>query len=338
MDKRILNMRKLIVSPAPHAHSTDTTQRLMRDVIIALLPAFAVSVYFFGGGALFVAAVSVGSCVGIEFAIQKWVMRTKPQIGDLSSVVTGLLLAMNLPSTAPWWLVLIGSVVAIGIAKMSFGGLGKNPFNPALVGRVFLLISFPVQMTKWVLPRHFATTDAVTGATPLGILKEGLAKGLSVDQIFSDSHFSYWEMLFGRIGGSAGEVSALALLLGFGYLLFRHVIRPHIPLAIFITIFLFEGILWLINPARFADPLFHLLTGGVMLGAIFMATDYVTSPMNPRGMIIFGVGIGLLTILIRVFGSYPEGISFAILIMNATVPLINKYIKPKRYGEVVKNG
>ena len=331
-------MKKLIVSPAPHAHSSDTTQRLMRDVIIALLPAFAASVYIFGWGALFVGAVSVLSCVCVEFAIQKWMMRTKPQTSDLSAVVTGLLLAMNLPSNSPWWMVLIGSIVAIGIAKMSFGGLGKNPFNPALVGRVFLLISFPVQMTNWVLPRSLAATDATSGATPLAIMKEGLANGLSVEQIIDTNNFSYLEMLFGRIGGAAGEVSAIALLLGFAYLLFRRVIRPHIPLAIFITIFIFSGALWLINPAKFVDPLFHLLTGGILLGSIFMATDYVTSPMSPRGMIIFGVGIGLLTILIRVFGSYPEGISFAILIMNATVPLLNKYVKPKRYGKEVRNG
>ncbi len=258
-------MKKLIVSPAPHAHSSDTTQRLMRDVIIALLPAFAVSVYFFGWEALLVAAVSIAACVCFEWAIQKWIMHTAPQVKDLSAVVTGLLLAMNLPSSAPWWLVMIGALVAIGIAKMSFGGLGKNPFNPALVGRVFLLISFPVQMTHWVLPRSFATTDAVTGATPLALLKEGLAKGLTVDQIFDKADFSYWELLFGHIGGSVGEVSAIALLIGLVYLLIRHVIRPHIPLAIFGTVFVFSGILWLINPNKFADPLFHLLTGGIML-------------------------------------------------------------------------
>jgi electron transport complex protein RnfD len=331
-------MKKLIVSPAPHAHSSETTQRLMRDVIIALLPAFAVSVYFFGWGALLTGAVSIIACVVFEWAIQKWIMRTTPQIKDLSATLTGLLLAMNLPAGAPWWLVLIGAMVAIGIAKMSFGGLGKNPFNPALVGRVFLLVSFPVQMTSWVLPRGFATTDAVTGATPLGLLKEGLSNGLTVDQIFDKADFTYWELLFGRIGGSAGEISAIALLLGCAYLLLRRVIRPHIPLAVLGTIFAFSGILWLVDPSQFVDPLFHLLTGGALLGAIFMATDYVTSPMNPKGMIVFGAGIGLLTIIIRVFGSYPEGISFAILIMNATVPLINKYIKPKRYGEAAHNG
>jgi electron transport complex protein RnfD len=328
----------LIISPAPHAHSRDTTHRLMRDVLIALLPAFAVSVYFFGWGALWVAVVTITSCVAIEWAIQKFLLRTAPQISDLSAVVTGLLLAMNLPAGAPWWLAFIGSMVAIGIAKMSFGGIGKNPFNPALVGRVFLLISFPVQMTRWTLPQGFAATDAVTGATPLAVLKEGLSRELSVEQILDKADFTYLELLFGRIGGSAGEVSALALLAGFAYLLCRRVIRPHIPLSVIGTVALFSGVLWLADPSRFIDPLFHLLTGGLLLGAVFMATDYVTSPMHPKGMIIFGVGIGLLTVLIRVFGSYPEGISFAILMMNAAVPLLNKYCKPTRYSREVNHG
>ncbi len=331
-------MKQLVISPAPHAHSKDSTRRLMLDVIIALLPAYIMSVYFFGLGALTTAAVAIISCLLLEYAIERWVMKSKSTVGDLSAVVTGLLLAMNLPGNIPWWIVVIGAVVAIGIAKMSFGGLGQNIFNPALVGRVFLLISFPLQMTTWPAPTAWTGVDATTGATPLAIVKEGLANGNTVEQIMSMHDLSYWQMLFGKIGGSAGEVSAIALLIGFAYLLFRHVIRPHIPLAIFGTVVIFSGILWMVNPHRFVDPLFHLLTGGVMLGAIFMATDYVTSPMNPRGMIIYGVGIGLLTVLIRVFGSYPEGISFAILIMNAVVPLLNKYIKPKRYGEEVKHG
>jgi electron transport complex protein RnfD len=332
-------MKEWIVSPAPHIHSGDTTQRLMREVLIALAPALAVAVYFFGWEALRVAAVAVASCVALEFAVQKFLMRTPPQVRDLSAVVTGLLLALNLPASAPWWLVVTGSVVAIGIAKMSFGGLGKNPFNPALVGRVFLLISFPVQMTHWVVPQHFATTDALTGATPLAIVKENLAQGLTVDAIVEKFDFSYWELLFGRIGGSAGEVSAIALLLGFGWLLYRRVIRPHIPLAVLGSMAVAGGAFWLADPQRFIDPLFHLLSGGALLGAVFMATDYVTSPMNPRGMVIFGIGIGVLTILIRLFGAYPEGISFAILIMNATVPLLNKYTKPRRYyGKEVRNG
>ena len=331
-------MKKLIVSPAPHVYSKDNTQRMMLDVIIALLPAYLVSVYFFGLGALNVAVVSILSCVVVEYAIEKWIMKKPPNIKDCSAVLTGLLLAMNVPSSAPWWMMFIGAVVAIGIAKMSFGGLGQNPFNPALVGRVFLLISFPVQMTTWPLPKSAVTLDAITGATPLGVMKEGLARGLTVDQIMESADFSYLELLFGRIGGSVGEVSAIALLIGFAYLLFRRVIRPHIPLAIFSAIIVFAGILRLVDPSQYVDPLFHLLTGGILLGAIFMATDYVTSPMNPRSMIIFGIGIGVITIIIRVFGSYPEGISFAILIMNATVPLLNKYIKPKRYGEEVKHG
>ncbi len=331
-------MKQLVISPAPHAHSKDSTRRLMLDVIIALLPAYIMSVYFFGLGALTTAAVAIISCLLLEYAIERWVMKSKSTVGDLSAVLTGLLLAMNLPGNIPWWIVVIGAVVAIGIAKMSFGGLGQNIFNPALVGRVFLLISFPLQMTTWPAPTAWTGVDATTGATPLAIVKEGLANGNTVEQIMSMHDLSYWQMLFGKIGGSAGEVSAIALLIGFAYLLFRHVIRPHIPLAIFGTVVIFSGILWMVNPHRFVDPLFHLLTGGVMLGAIFMATDYVTSPMNPRGMIIYGVGIGLLTVLIRVFGSYPEGISFAILIMNAVVPLLNKYIKPKRYGEEVKHG
>ena len=335
-------MKKLIVSPAPHIHSKDSTQRLMLDVIIALLPAYLVSVYFFGLGALSVAAVAIISCVLLEYAIERWIMKRSSTVNDLSAVVTGLLLAMNLPSNIPWWIVFIGAVVAIGIAKMTFGGLGQNVFNPALVGRVFLLISFPVQMTTWPRPvALWSGVDAATGATPLAIIKEGLAKGDTVEQIMHSSDFadfSYWHLLFGKIGGSLGEISAVALLLGFAYLLIRRVIRPHIPLSIFATIIIFGGILWLINPQRFIDPLFHLLTGGVMLGAVFMATDYVTSPMNVKAMVIYGIGIGLLTMLIRIFGSYPEGISFAILIMNATVPLLNQYIKPKRYGEEVKHG
>ncbi|MCL2097325.1 MAG: RnfABCDGE type electron transport complex subunit D [Bacteroidales bacterium] len=334
-------MKKLIVSPAPHIHSKENTQRLMLDVIIALLPAYLVSVYFFGLGALNVAAVAVISCLLVEYAIERWVMKRKSTVSDLSAVLTGLLLAMNLPSNIPWWIVFIGAVVAIGIAKMSFGGLGQNVFNPALVGRVFLLISFPVQMTSWPRPDAlWSGVDAATGATPLAIIKEGLAKGETVEQIMNSSlvDFNYWHLLFGKIGGSLGEISAIALLLGFAYLLIRHVIRPHIPLSIFGTVIIFSGILWLADSQQYVDPLFHLLTGGVMLGAIFMATDYVTSPMNPKAMVIYGIGIGLLTILIRVFGSYPEGISFAILIMNAAVPLLNRYIKPKRYGEEVKHG
>ncbi|HPN22107.1 MAG TPA: RnfABCDGE type electron transport complex subunit D, partial [Tenuifilaceae bacterium] len=216
-------------------------------------------------------------------------------------------------------------------------GLGSNPFNPALVGRVFMLISFPVQMTSWPLPvaSRLQYLDAVTGPTPLAILKEGLKNGETISQM-GDKIPSHMQMFMGLMGGSLGEIAAFALLIGFAWLLFTKVITWHIPVSIFTTIAVFTGILWMINPETNADPIFHLLTGGVMIGAIFMATDYVTSPMNPIGMWIFGIGIGLLTVIIRVWGAYPEGVSFAILIMNAFVPLLNRYIKPKRFGEEVK--
>jgi electron transport complex protein RnfD len=251
-------------------------------------------------------------------------------------VVTGLILSFNLPSNLPCWLVVIGSLIAIGVGKMVFGGLGSNPFNPALVGRVFLLIARPIEMTTWPLPLTLVTPDATTGATPLAIIKEGLKNGLTINQIkeSTDYSFSYLDTLFGQIGGSLGEVSAIALLLGFAYLLVRKVITWHIPITIFLSVVIFSGTLHLINSDQFIDPLFHLLTGGMILGAVYMATDYVTSPMTHKGMIVYGAGIGLLTITIRMFGSYPEGMSFAILFMNAIVPLINKYMKPKLFGEV----
>lgn len=330
-------MKKLLVSPSPHIHGKENTRNLMRDVVIALLPTVAVSIYCFGLAALKLALVGVLACVAVEFLIAKYILKTKVSICDYSAVITGLLLALNVPINTPWWVVVIGSIVAIGIAKMTFGGLGQNLFNPALVGRVFLLISFPVIMTDWSVPAStfgFAF-DGVSGATPLGIVKEGLDKGLTLSQIYAENNFSYVEMLFTRIG-SAGEISAIALLLGFVYLLVRRVIRPHITLSIWGTVVVFSGILWLCNPEQFTDPIFNLLTGGMLLGSIFMATDYVTSPMAPKGMVIFGVGIGIITILIREFGAYPEGISFAILIMNATVPLINMFCKPKRFGKEAK--
>ena len=330
-------MKKLLVSPSPHIHGKENTRNLMRDVVIALLPTVAVSIYCFGLSALKLALVGVLACVAVEYVIAKFMLKTKVTICDYSAVITGLLLALNVPINTPWWVVVIGSIVAIGVAKMTFGGLGQNLFNPALVGRVFLLISFPVIMTDWSTPESMFgfAFDGVSGATPLGIVKEGLAQGMTLSQIYAEHNFSYAQMLFTRIG-SAGEISAIALLLGFVYLLVRRVIRPHITLSIWGTVFVFSGILWLCNPEQFTDPIFNLLTGGMLLGSIFMATDYVTSPMEPKGMVIFGVGIGIITILIREFGAYPEGISFAILIMNATVPLINMFCKPKRFGKEAK--
>lgn len=330
-------MKKLLISPSPHIHGKESTSSLMRDVVIALMPAVAVSIYYFGFSAIQLVLVGVLSCVAVEWVIAKYLLKTKVSICDYSAVITGILLALNVPASAPWWIMVVGAIVAIGVAKMTFGGIGQNLFNPAIVGRVFLLVSFPVIMTDWSVPTSFlgGALDATSGATPLGIVKEGLASGLTLSEIFAENNFSYGQMLFSRLG-SAGEVSAIALLLGFVYLLVKRVIRPHIPLAIFGAIIVLQGILWLCNSEQFTDPIFNLLQGGVLLGAIFMATDYVTSPMSEKGMLIYGVGIGVLTVLIRQFGAYPEGISFAILIMNAVVPLINMYFKPKRFGKEVK--
>lgn len=256
-----------------------------------------------------------------------------PSITDGSAVVTGLLLAFNVPSSLPWWQMVIGSMVAIGIAKMSYGGLGKNPFNPALAGRVFMLISFPVDMTSWPIPvQNWFTIDALTGPTSLGILKEGLANGETLSQL-SVKLPTYTNLFIGQVGGSLGEVSAAALIIGGIYMLYRKIITWHIPVAYIATTVLFTGILWMVNPEQYIDPIFHLLAGGLLLGAIFMATDMVTSPMTNKGMIVYGLGCGVLTVLIRVWGSYPEGVSFAILIMNAVVPLINKGFKPSRFGK-----
>jgi electron transport complex protein RnfD len=288
---------------------------------------------------LIVTITSIASCVAFEYLIQKFILKGTPTITDGSAIVTGLLLAFNVPSNLPVFIIIIGAFVSIGIAKMTFGGLGNNPFNPALVGRVFLLISFPVQMTRWPLPTGFSNsyTDAVTGATPLGIIKEGIKNGESMSNLM-DQIPSHLQMFYGRMGGSMGEIAAVALLIGFAWLLYKKIITWHIPVAVVGSVAIFTFILWTINPERNADPLFHILTGGVLLGAIFMATDYVTSPMSKRAMIIYGIGIGVLTVIIRVYGSYPEGVSFAILIMNAFVPLMNAYIKPKNLGKVKNNG
>ncbi len=329
----------LKVSLSPHIHGNETTQKLMFGVAIALLPAFITSIFFFGYSAIIVTATSVASCVLFEYLIVKFIFKKPLTINDGSAFVTGLLLAFNLPSNIPVLIIVIGSFVSIAVAKMTFGGLGNNPFNPALTGRVFMLISFPVQMTSWPVPAGFNTayTDAVTGATPLAILKEGIKNGEPVSQLMSQIPPPA-KMFFGEMGGSMGEVAAAALILGFIWLLYKKIITWHIPMSIIVTIMLFTGIFWLINPEKYADPIFHVLAGGVLLGAIYMATDYVTSPMNPKAMIIYGCGIGLLTAIIRIWGAYPEGVSFAILIMNAFVPLMNAYIKPKRFGEEVKHG
>ncbi|MCC8144285.1 MAG: RnfABCDGE type electron transport complex subunit D [Tannerellaceae bacterium] len=312
-----------IVSPSPHIHGGDSISKNMYGVLIALIPAFLVSLWFFGLGALIVTAVSVSACMLFEFLIQRFLFKKDPTLWDGSAILTGVLLAFNLPSNLPVWIILIGTLAAIGIGKMSFGGLGNNIFNPALVGRIFLLISFPAQMTTWPVPEALPMTylDAETGATVLSILKGGSAELPG-----------YVDMLTGHMGGSLGEVSAIALLIGLVYMLLRKIITWHIPVSILGTVLVFTGIMHLVNPVAYANPLVHLLSGGLLLGAIFMATDYVTSPMSKNGMIVYGIGIGILTTVIRLFGSYPEGVSFAIFIMNGLTPLINSYIKPKHFG------
>ena len=305
---------------------------LMRDVIIALCPAILVSIVFYGWSELLILAVSVASCVLIEWAITKYLMKKPSTIGDLSAVVTGLLLAMNLPSTTPWWVVFIGALVAIGVAKMTFGGIGQNIFNPAITGRVFLLVSFPTYMTDWTAAKGFIpTVDAVSGATPLGVVKEALKSGISIPDFLAQNGYTV-ETLLHDIGGSAGEISAVALLVGFVYLLVRKVIKPWIPLTIFATVAAVAAIFHGINPDLYTGAGFNLLTGGVVLGACFMATDYVTSPMSTWGGVVYGFGIGFLVMMIRYFGAYPEGMSFAILIMNMCVPLINRAFHGKKYG------
>ncbi len=329
----------LNVSPSPHQQSPETTRKLMYGVVIALFPALASSIWFFGIGAIIVTLTSVLSCVAVEYIIQKYILKIKPSVNDGSAVVTGILLAFNVPSNLPVQIIIIGAIVSIGIGKMTFGGLGSNPFNPALVGRVFLLISFPVQMTSWPVPSGFQTGyfDAVTGATPLGIMGEGIKNGETVAALMEKVP-THMQLFYGYMGGSMGEIAAAALIIGGIYMIWRKIITWHIPVSILVTVALFTGILWLADPTKHADPGFHLLTGGLMLGAIYMATDYVSSPMTHKGMIIYGIGIGVITVLIRTWGAYPEGVAFSILIMNAFVPLLNMYFKPNRFGKEVKNG
>ena len=337
MITNISPMKKLVVSPSPHEFTGESVSRLMYGVIISLLPALGVSVFYFGLGMIIITSVSILSCFLFEYLIQKYIMKVRPTHLDGSAIITGLLLAFCLPANLPFWMVIIGALAAVGIGKLTFGGLGNNIFNPALVGRVFLFISFPVAMTSWPEPgQWFQYTDAVTGATPLGMLKEASGTAPAAEVLTQVP--STINLFLGKMKGSAGEVSALALLIGMIYMLYRRIITWHIPVSILVTVFLFTGILWMANPERFADPVFHLLTGGLMLGAIYMATDYVTSPMTKKGMLIYGAGIGIVTVLIRLFGAYPEGVQFAILIFNGFTPLLNKYLKPVRFGKEVVHG
>ena len=330
-------MSKLIVSLSPHAHGTDSVERNMRGVIIALLPALLVSFYYFGLGSAVVCLTSVAACVLLEWAINKYLLKN-PQctIADGSAALTGLLLGMNLPSNLPVWIILIGALFAIGVGKMTFGGLGQNIFNPALVGRCALLVAFPAQMTVWpVAGQQLSYLDAETGATPLSLMKQAIkGDATALDRLPDSLHLLLGDPAGGLGAGAIGEVCALALLLGLAFMLCRRIITWHIPVSIIGTVFVISAILHLASPTTYANPVAVILSGGLMLGAIFMATDYVTSPMTPRGQLIYGVCIGLLTIVIRNWGSYPEGMSFAILIMNAFTPIINNYVKPKRFGEV----
>jgi electron transport complex protein RnfD len=319
------------LSSSPHIRSTETTDQVMRAVIYALLPACAASVYFFGLPALSVLLLCTAGCVGAEALCCK-AMGKPLSIADGSAALTGVLLALNLPPSAPWWLALLGSAVAIAIAKQVYGGLGYNPFNPALVARVVLLISFPVQMTTWSSPAPLGSgIDAVTAATPLGEWKTAVMLTGKMPEALSEGLGSYF---VGHMAGSLGEVSALALLIGAAYLLWKRILTWHTPVSYLGTVVVLSGIFWLVDPGKYPDPLFHLLTGGLILGALYMATDMVTSPVTNRGMVVFGVGCGLLTVLIRLFGGYPEGVSFAILLMNAATPLIDRYTRPKKFGLV----
>jgi electron transport complex protein RnfD len=321
------SINKLSVAPAPHVHSGDSIEKNMYGVLIALMPAFLVALYLFRIDALKITALSILFCVVSEYLIARFIMKREPSVLDGSAIITGVLLAFNVPSNLPVWILALGALFSIGVVKMSFGGLGNNIFNPAIAGRIFLLISFPAQMTTWPTPAVGVATDATTSATVLSNLR-----------FQPEALPALKEMFLGFEGGSIGEMSALALLLGLAYLLWKKIITWHIPVSILLSVAIFTGILYAFDPVPMNNPLIHLFSGGLMLGAVFMATDYVTSPMTRSGMLIYGTGIGLITVCIRLWGAYPEGVSFAILLMNAFTPLINNYTTPKRFGEVVKNG
>ena len=312
-------MANFVVSGTPHVRSKESIQSIMRDVIIALVPATAAGIYYFGLRALILIVAAIISAVFFEWLYEK-ITRKPVTINDLSAVVTGLLLAMNLPASAPVWVAIVGSAFAIIFAKQLFGGLGQNFINPALAGRAFLLASYPTEMTTWVVPNGLAA-DAATYATPLAQLKNGTLDA------------SLGQLVMGQVGGTIGETCAIALIIGGLYLLWKHVLSWKIPVIYIATVFILFAV---IGRHGMRMPLQEIFAGGVMLGGIFMATDYASSPVTPKGQVIFAVGAGLLTYLIRTFGGYPEGVSYSILIMNCCVPLIERFTEPTIFGALPK--
>ncbi len=327
--------RKFLVTFSPHDRHPDTTNKVMMAVIIAMLPIIANSIWYYGYYAVKGYLLTALFCVGFEYLFDK--ISGRPiAIKDNSALLTGLLLAMNMPAAAPWWTMLVGSFVAIIVSKQVYGGLGQNPFNPALVARVFLLIAWPVEMTAWVKPSpiiHGFLFDTVSSATPLGLLKSDL---IAHGHVVTANLATYTDQLIGNVSGCMGGDGAIFVLIGGLFMMNRKVISWHIPVSFLGTLFVFTGIIWLINPQRTIDPFLHIISGGAMLAAFFMATDYVTSPVIKRAQIVFGIGCGLIAGIIRVYGSYPEGTGFAVLIMNAFVPLLDKYLRPLSFGEVKK--
>ena len=313
-------MANFVVSGTPHVRSKESIQSIMRDVIIALVPATAAGIYYFGMNALVLVIAAIVSAVAFEALCQK-VMKKPVTVSDLSAVVTGLLLAMNLPAAAPVWVAIVGSAFAIIFGKQLFGGLGQNFINPALAGRAFLLASYPTEMTTWSVPNGLEVADAATYATPLAQLKAG----------YLDA--SLGELMLGQCGGTIGETCAIALIIGGVYLLYKHVISWKIPVIYIATVAILFAV---IGRQGVRMPLQEIMAGGVMLGGIFMATDYASSPVTPKGQIIFAVGAGLITYLIRTFGGYPEGVSYSILIMNCAVPLIERFTEPTIFGALPK--
>lgn len=324
--------KKLTVSASPHAHSSETTTGIMLDVIIALLPAAITSVIYFGYRALAVLATSIVSCVLFEFVSRK-IMKRSNTLGDLSAVVTGIILAFNLPSTLPLWMVVIGAFIAIVIVKQMFGGIGQNFVNPAITARIILMSSFPLAMSTWTQPLVTRTGEAVTTASPLASLA-GITKEADIASALSNANLpSIKDMFLGLRPGSMGEVCAVALLIGFVYLLIRKVISPIIPTVFVGTVAIF---MLIVGKGNLEFVAYELLSGGLLLGAIFMATDYTTSPINKKGKIIFAIGCGLITSVIRVYGILPEGVSFSIILMNIFVPHIENLTTPKPFGSEKK--